>query len=468
MKNGEIDLKKSRARSLEPPNLYRLPPHSIEAEQGVLGCILLDPSGCLPRCVEELGTSGDVFYDIRYQDIYVRLIQMFDSGLRITVETLVQELKKHSELEGVGGMFHVGQLPDQAPSAGNLDYWLPILYGKQQIRAMIQTCTEAVVRLYETTDEPATVLDEIERDVLGVRRVVSAGYSSMKELASGAVQTMENYHQRQGALRGLATGFVDFDKMTGGLMPGDMVVIAARPSVGKSSMALNIAEHVAIQEHRPVGIFSLEMSKESLAFRSLCSRSRVNARDVRDGFLAERDFRKIASAAGKLSQAPIFVADVSSLSIMELRARARRMKQKEKIELLIVDYLQLLSAPGRKSDSRQQEITTISQGIKQMAKELNIPVIALSQLNRDMEKNKGRKPMLSDLRESGAIEQDADVVCLMYRKEVDEYEDNAAESIGFIIAKQRNGPTGEIPLLFLKAYTRFESASKVSDDDARS
>jgi replicative DNA helicase len=276
-------------------------------------------------------------------------------------------------------------------------------------------------------------------------------------------------------LTGVGTGFADLDKMTSGLHGGEMIVIAARPSVGKTSLAMNIAEHVSIEEKLPVGVFSLEMTSDSLVLRMLCSRSRVNLRNVREGFLAERDFPKLTGAAGKLANAPLFIDDTSGLSILQLRAKARRMWQQFGIKLFVIDYLQLLHSTARRAENRQQEIADISNGIKSLAKELNVPVIVLSQLNRDIEKDKSRKPQLSDLRESGAIEQDADVVGLLYKpgKGGDDAGNGDAENsveqdalpVNLLIAKQRNGPTGDVHLTFLKSYTRFESAAKVSNDD---
>jgi replicative DNA helicase len=284
---------------------------------------------------------------------------------------------------------------------------------------------------------------------------------------------IEDFHQRQGMLTGVGTGFADLDKMTSGLHGGEMDVIAARPSMGKTSLAMNIAEYVSIDLKLPVGVFSLEMTSESLVLRMLCSRSRVNLRNVREGFLAERDFPKLTGAAGKLANAPLFIDDTSGLSILQLRAKARRMAQQFGVKLFVIDYLQLLHSTARRAENRQQEIADISSGIKSLAKELNVPVIVLSQLNRDLEKEKDRKPRLSDLRESGAIEQDADVVCLLYKASRDDDEGGGAEeqeaiAVNLLIAKQRNGPTGDVRLTFLKPYTRFESAAKVSDDDVPS
>jgi replicative DNA helicase len=289
-------------------------------------------------------------------------------------------------------------------------------------------------------------------------------------LVHDAIQTIENYFGRNGQLGGLATGFADLDKMTDGLHGGEMIVIAARPSMGKTSLAMNIAEHVALELKLPVGVFSLEMSSQSLILRMMCSVARVNLRHIRDGFMTEADFPKLMNAAGRLSSAKLHIDDTAGLSILQLRARARRMHQQHDIKLFVIDYLQLLnSTAGRAKENRQQEIADISSGIKALAKELNVPVIVLAQLNREIEKDKNRKPRMSDLRESGSIEQDADLVGLLFKPESDDDEPTAAESDGLavslVIAKQRNGPTGDVNLTFLKPYTRFESAAKFSPED---
>jgi replicative DNA helicase len=323
-------------------------------------------------------------------------------------------------------------------------------------------------------------LDEVERDVLRIseERHEEAAHT-IKELVRRAINTIEDFHQRQGQLTGLSTGFPDLDRMTSGLHGGEMIVVAARPSMGKTSLAMNIAESVAIDHQLPAGVFSLEMTSESLVLRMLCSRARVNLRDVREGFLAERDFPKLTGAASKLAGAPLFIDDTPGLSILQLRARARRMWQQYGIKLFVIDYLQLLHSTARRADqNRQQEIADISSGVKALAKELNVPVVVLSQLNREVERDKSRKPRLSDLRESGAIEQDADLVGLLYKADPDnpkraaggDDDDEAAVEldavpVNLLIAKQRNGPTGDVHLTFLRSYTRFESASKISADD---
>src|SRR3989441_11830990 len=338
---------------------------------------------------------------------------------------------------------------------------------------MIQTCTDVVGRVYEHEGEVDALLDEVERDVLRISEErVEERTTTIKDLVKNAISTIEHFFQRQGMLTGLSTGFPDLDKLTSGLHGGEMIVIAARPSMGKTSLAMNVAEHVAIEERLSVGVFSLEMTAESLVLRMLCSRSRVNLRNIRDGFLAERDFPKLTGAAGKLANAPLFIDDTPGLSILQLRAKARRMWQQYGIKLFVIDYLQLLHSTARRAENRQQEIADISNGVKALAKELKVPVIVLSQLNREMEKEKNRRPRMSDLRESGAIEQDADLVGLLYKPDSNEDEENSgggadfeAVPITLFVAKQRNGPTGDVKLTFLKAHTRFESAAKISSDD---
>ena len=452
----------------------RLPPHSPEAEQGVLGCALLSPNECMGECIEKFKGGMEVFYDLRHQTIFNALVEMFDTREAIDVITLQQRLKNKQLLEEVGGIAYLAALPDVVPSAANLSYYLDIVQEKYLLRRMIQTCTEVVGRVYDYEGEVDALMDEVERDILRISESrVQSQTSTIKELVKKAINTIEDFHQRQGVLTGVGTGFTDLDKMTSGLHGGEMVVIAARPSMGKTSLAMNIAEYVSIEQRLPVGVFSLEMTSESLVLRMLCSRSRVNLRNVREGFLAERDFPKLTGAAGKLASAPLFIDDSSALSILQLRAKARRMSQQYGIKLFVIDYLQLLHSTARRAENRQQEIADISSGIKSLAKELNVPVIVLSQLNRELEREKNRKPRLSDLRESGAIEQDADVVGLLYTpSSEDEESAGAAEQdampVNLLIAKQRNGPTGDVNLTFLKSYTRFESASKVSDEDVPS
>jgi len=471
------DLKKARrqkaARADARPTVDRLPPHSLEGEQGVLGCVLLSPNECLGECLEKLKDGKEVFYDLRHQTIFETLVTMFDTREAIDVITLQQRLKDKQLLEQVGGIAYLSQLQDAVPSAANLSYYLDIVREKFLLRKMIATCTDVVGRVYDYEGEVDALLDEVERDVLRISESrVQGGAVTTKELVSKAIGTIENYFSRQGTLNGLATGFPDLDRMTDGLHGSEMIVIAARPSMGKTSLAMNIVEHVVLEQKLPAAVFSLEMSAEALVLRMMCSLARVNLRSIREGFMSEADFPKLTGAAGRLANAPLFIDDSAGLSILQLRARARRLAQQHGIKLFVVDYLQLLHSTARRAqENRQQEISDISSGIKALAKELKVPVLVLSQLNRELERDKSRKPRLSDLRESGAIEQDADVVGLLYKPNAGEDDDNViAEEpeglpVNLLIAKQRNGPTGDVNLTFLRPYTRFESAAKISDED---
>jgi replicative DNA helicase len=472
------DFKKSRRpkgdrRATAAPTLDRLPPHSTEAEMGVLGCALLEPNQCIGECIEKLKDDGkSAFYDLRHQTIYETLSEMFNARTAIDLITVQQNLKDRQLLEQVGGIAYLSQLQDAVPSAANLSYYLEIVREKYLLRKLIATCSGVVGKVYDYEGEVEALLDEVEKEILRVNESrVQNGVQPVGTLVHEAIATIENYFGRNGQLGGLATGFADLDKMTDGLHGGEMIIVAARPSMGKTSLAMNIAEHVAMELKLPVGVFSLEMSAASLILRMMCSLARVNLRQIREGFMSEADFPKLTNAAGRLSASKLFIDDTAGLSILQLRARARRMHQQHGIKLFVIDYLQLCNSTARRAqENRQQEIADISSGIKALAKELNVPIIVLSQLNRELEKDKSRKPRLSDLRESGSIEQDADLVGLLYKPDAGEDEDgNAVESDGvpvnFLIAKQRNGPTGDVHLTFLKPYTRFESAAKFSDED---
>ena len=474
------DLKKSRRQKGERhlpstvPNLDRLPPHSIECEQGVLGCALLEPNQCIGECIEKLKDDGKMaFYDLRHQTIYETLAEMFNARHAIDLITVQQNLKDRQLLDQVGGIAYLSRLQDAVPSAANLSYYLDHVREKYLLRKLIATCSGVVGKVYDYEGEVEALLDEVEKEILHVNESrAQTGMVPINTLVHNAIETIENYFGRQGQLGGISTGFTDLDKMTDGLHGGEMIIVAARPSMGKTSLAMNIAEHVAMELKLPVGVFSLEMSAASLILRMMCSLARVNLRSIREGFMGESDFPKLTNAAGRLSASKLFIDDTAGLSILQLRARARRMAQQHGIKLFVIDYLQLCNSTARRAqENRQQEIADISSGIKALAKELNVPIIVLSQLNRELEKDKSRKPRLSDLRESGSIEQDADLVGLLYKPNAGDDEDGAAveESDGipvnFLIAKQRNGPTGDVHLTFLKPYTRFESAAKFSDED---
>jgi replicative DNA helicase len=443
-------------------------------EQGVLGCQLLSPNDCVGEVIEKLkGIGVEAHYDLRHQTIQAELFEMYDARMPIDIITVQQRLKDKQLLDQVGGIAYLAQLQDAVPSAANLSYYLDIVQEKFLLRKMIFTCTDVVGRVYDYEGEVDALMDEVERDILRISESrAQSSVLSTKELVGKAIGTIENYFSRKGVLNGLATGFADLDRITDGLHGSEMIVIAARPSMGKTSLAMNIAEHVVLEQKLPVAVFSLEMSAEALVLRMMCSLARVNLRSIREGFMSESDFPKLTSAAGRLAGAPLFIDDSAGLSILQLRARARRLAQQHGVKLFVIDYLQLLHSTARRAqENRQQEISDISSGIKALAKELKVPMLVLSQLNRELERDKSRKPRLSDLRESGAIEQDADVVGLLYKPNAGEDEDNAGVEepdglpINLLIAKQRNGPTGDVNLTFLKPYTRFESAAKVSDED---
>lgn len=468
-----VDLQRAERKTRSPsPAPDRLPPHSPEAEQAVLGCILLSPAtavNSLAKCIEAFKDGEKVFYDLRHQTIYRICLELYEDQTEIDLITLVERLKLWELLEQVGGVAYLSVLPDTVPSIENIDEYISILKDKYVMRRMIHTCTDVVGRIYDHEGDVDELMDTCERDVLRISESrTEAPNLTMPVLIQEVIADIEAAHASNGSPTGLTTGFTDFDRMTGGLQGGQMVLIAARPSMGKSSLAMNIAEHVALDLHLGVGVCSLEMTGKELTSRMVASRSRVNIRNMRDGFLADVDYPKITQAAGHLIHAPIYIDDTSGQSILAIRAKMRRWWQAHNIRLGIIDYLQLANALGskRKFESRQQEVSDISVGIKNLAKELGIPIIALSQMNRDFEKDKNRKPRLSDLRESGSLEQDSDIVCFLYKPQLPEDEElEDVVPMNLLISKQRNGPTGDVRLTFLKSFTRFETAALVSDDD---
>lgn len=453
-----------RSLTSSPQDVHRSPPHSAEAEQGVLGSMLLSPRDVIAECVERI--NEEYFYIPAHQTVYNVLVDLWNSGQAIDLITFTQVLRDRNLLETIGGASFVTSLYTFVPTAANVDYYIGIVRDKYILRQIIAAATESVRRAYEEQDEVNNLLDEVEQKIFAVGDDRFKGQIlSMKDQVMEAIEAIEKLYERKGGITGISTGFIELDRMTSGLHPAEMIVIAARPSMGKTALAMNIAEHVAINEKLPVGVFSLEMSSQQLVQRLLCSRARVNLQKVRDGFLAERDFPSLTAAASKLAEAKIFIDDTAGLSILELRAKARRLKAQQQVQLLIVDYLQLLRSTTRRAqDNRQLEISEISAGLKGLAKELKIPVIVVAQLNRQPEQRSGGKPRLSDLRESGSIEQDADLVALLVRPEIYEEDDDEREKKSgeaeLIIAKQRNGPVGEIPLTFLKEFTRFEDRAR--------
>lgn len=452
--------------------LDRLPPFSNEAECGVIGSMLVDPS-VIGTVVEMFKQSGENFYDLRHQEIFTTIVELWDERDPVDLISVYERLKTWGKAEQAGGMQYLSSLMDSVASAANVEYYADIVREKYLLRRMIRVCTDTVSQLYDYEGDVAKILDECEKNVLRVNEDrINTSTPAIKQLVANVISQIEAALKVTNGIVGLATGFSDFDKLTRGLRPGTMNTIAARPSLGKTSLALNIADYVAIESRLPVGIISLEMSAASLTSRMIFSRARVNSNSYMDGFNQDRAFPKMTSAAGKVAASPIYIDDTAGQSILQVRAKARRWWQQYGIKLLLIDYLQLMNALGtrKKHDNRQQEVTDISNGVKQLAKELNIPVIVLSQLNREFEREKNRTPRLSDLRESGSIEQDSDLVGFLYKPANDDEDDplpsqEEAIPVNLLIAKQRDGPTGSVPLTFMKSWTRFESAARVSDED---
>ena len=448
-------------------DVHRTPPHSIDAEQGVLGSMLISPRETIAECVEKI--NEEYFYVPAHQTIYTVLVDLWNVGEAIDLITFTQVMRDRHLLDSVGGAAFVTSLFTFVPTAANVGYYLDIVRDKHILREIISAATESVRRAYEEQDEVNNLLDEVEQRIFAVGEDRFKGQLlSMKEQVMSTLESIEKLFENKGAITGVSTGFRDLDKLTSGLHASEMIVIAARPSMGKTALAMNIAEHAALEMKLPVAIFSLEMSAQQLVQRMLCSRARVNLTKTRDGFLAEADFPKLTHAASKLAEAKIFVDDSAGLTILELRAKARRLKAQQDVRLIIVDYLQLLRSTSRRAqDNRQLEISEISAGLKGLAKELNIPIIVVAQLNRNPEIRTGSGkgvPRLADLRESGSIEQDADLVGLLVREEYyadsDEERTELEGKAELIIAKQRNGPIGQVKLSFLKNFTRFEDRAE--------
>lgn len=445
---------------------HRQLPQSIEAEKGLLCSILLSPREVLNDCIEQQIEEAS-FYSPAHGSIYRVLTEMWAANHPIDLITLNGRLRDLNLLDAVGGPGIAAELLGYVPTAANAPHYLEIVREKSLLRGMIAACTESASRCYEEQADVPQLLDDVERQIFSIgEKRLSKTAKGMREEVFDALTNIEEMYKRRGSISGLETGFTIFDQMTDGLHAGEMIIIAARPSMGKTALAMNIVEHVALhpEKPRPVGVFSLEMSTQQLVQRMLCSQARVNMRKIRSGMVAPTEHVKLNNAASTLSESAIFIDDTPSLSIMDLRARARRMRDRQRVELIAIDYIQLCrSTTKRGQENRQIEIAEISSGIKGLAKDLEIPIIVLAQLNRQPDQRGGGQPRMSDLRESGSLEQDADVVALLVRPEqYAEDEEAKAEHSGkaeLIIAKQRNGPTGNIALTFLKEYTRFENAA---------
>jgi replicative DNA helicase len=435
---------------------HRLPPQNIEAEQCVLGSILLQ-QGALIKVIEYL--VADDFYRDAHKTIFAAMVELFERSEPQDLITVTNILKDKNKIDVIGGPAYLASLTDIVPVLANIGYYGKIIRQKAILRRLIQTSNEIASRCYEEQDDIDSLVDEAEQTIFEISRSKSGqSFKELSKIIPDTFKALEKRFERKELITGVPTGYDEFDRLTAGLQPSDLIILAGRPSMGKTALAMNIARNAATQQNVAIAVFSLEMSEEQLALRMLCSESRVNSQDLRTGFIKDRDWPKLTKAAGDLSEARIFIDDTPGISVLEMRAKSRRLKTEHDIGLVVVDYLQLMQ--GRKSaERREQEISEISRSLKAMAKELHVPVIALSQLNRGLENRPDKRPKLSDLRESGAIEQDADVVCFIYRDEVyNQAEDNPQKGIAeVIIGKQRNGPTGKVELTFLKEYTTFEN-----------
>ena len=431
-------------------------PHNVEAEKSVLGAILVNNENYY-TVVESL--TAEDFYLEAHRVIFRKMSEIVESSKAVDLITLQDGLQRDSHLESAGGISYLASLMDGIPHLVNIDHYIQIIREKALFRQMIRAANEIMMESFDQTEPAEEILDRGERRLFDLsERRSEVGLISVGEMKGDTHQLIEKLYTEREVVTGVATGFQDVDRMTSGLQPADLVILAARPSMGKTAMSLNIAQHVALRGAQPVAIFSLEMSKSQLLMRMLCAEALVDAHRVRTGYLSKDDFGKLIDALGRTASAPIFIDDSSSLTIMQMRAKARRLKAESGLGLVIVDYLQLMSGFG-KFENRNQEISGISRGLKALAKELNVPVIALSQLSRAPEQRTGRdhRPQLSDLRESGSLEQDADVVAFIYREEVYKPSEDNEGHAELIISKQRNGPTGTVKLAFQKQFTRFDT-----------
>ncbi|MCJ7547168.1 MAG: replicative DNA helicase [Deltaproteobacteria bacterium] len=441
---------------------FKLPPQNIEAEQSILGGVLIE-NDALNTVVEFL-EDGD-FYREAHQKIFKSMIALSEKNEPLDLITLTNELKKKKELEAIGGASYLAGLVESVPTAANIAYYAKIVKEKSILRKLISAATEIVTKSYQESKDLEAFLDEAEQAIFRIsENQVRPAFYPIKEIVKESFKVIERLYEKKELITGVPSGFKDLDRKTAGFQNAELIIVAGRPSMGKTALCLNIAQHAAINSKIPTAIFSLEMSKEQLAIRMLCSEARVDSARLRSGFLSESDWPKLTMAAGALSDAPIFIDDSAAISVLELRAKARRLKADRGLGLVIVDYLQLMR--GRSgAERREQEISEISRSLKALAKELNIPVIAISQLSRKAEDRPGRRPQLSDLRESGAIEQDADVIIFIYRDEVYNPDSDQRGKAEVIIGKQRNGPTGKADLSFISEFTTFKDLFRGAEDE---
>jgi replicative DNA helicase len=436
-------------------SLERTLPHNVDAEKSVLGAILVNNENYY-RVIETLHPED--FYLDAHRVIFRQMIELIDQSKVIDLITIQDELDRASHLESAGGITYLAGLLDGIPHLVNIEHYIQIIRERATLRQLINSANKIMAECFDQADPADEILDRAEQALFNLsEKRIRTGFVSVKEMELPATKLLEKLYTEREMITGIATGFRDLDRLTSGLQASDLVILAARPSMGKTALVLNIAQQVALHKGLPVGMFSLEMSKEQLLMRMLCAEARVDAHKVRTGYLGKDDFRKLIDTLGTATQAPLYIDDSSTLTVMEMRAKCRRLKAEHGLSLIIVDYLQLMSGYGR-VENRTQEISGISRGLKALAKELSVPVIALSQLSRAPEQRQGdHKPQLSDLRESGSIEQDADLVMFIYREEVYRPSEENAGLAELMIAKQRNGPTGIVKLAFLREFTRFEN-----------
>jgi replicative DNA helicase len=429
-------------------------PHNLEAERTVLGAVLVDNAAF--SSAAEVLTRED-FYRESHRRIFEAMAVLAERSQPIDLVTLKNELLRGGALEAAGGAAYLGSLLDGVPRITNVEHWSRIIKERAVLRNLIHASNRIVQSCFEGEDEAAVLLDRAEKAIFDIaERRIRQGFVGIREIVKESFRTIDQLSQSKEMVTGLPTGFVDIDEMTSGLQKGELVIVAARPAMGKTSFCLNVAQHASMRAGETVGIFSLEMSKEQLVLRMLCSDSRVDAHKLRTGRLQEKDWARLAKAYADLSASKVFIDDSSTLSPLEMRAKCRRLRAEHGLGLVVVDYLQLVTSTGR-VENRQQEISAISRSLKGLAKELSVPVVALSQLSRAPEARTDRRPQLSDLRESGALEQDADIVMFIYREEEYKPSDENRGIAEIIIGKQRNGPTGTRKLAFIKEFTRFEN-----------
>lgn len=435
----------------------RIPPQNIEAEMSVLGSMLMS-SDAVCRCIELINPES--FYREAHGKIFSAMQELFGRDEAIDLITITEQLRRDRNLESVGGSSYATSLVDGVPTSANVEYYAKIVREKAVLRDMIKLLGQVSNECYENPDDVGLFLDSLEQSVYKLsREKPGQDFIALKDIIHDSLEMAEALCRKKQLITGIDTGFTDLNEKTSGWQPSDLIIIAGRPSMGKSSLAVNIAQTAAIKEKIPVAFFSVEMAREQLVQRMLCAEGGVDAHKLRSGFLGESDFSKLAIAAGKLAEAPIFIDDTPAIRALELRAKARRLKARENIGLIIIDYLQLMQWSGR-TENKQQEVSEISRSLKSLARELKIPVVALSQLSRAVEARENHRPQLSDLRESGAIEQDADVVILLLREEYYDPEDEKKQGKAELnIAKQRNGPVGTVKLAFIKEYVRFQDLS---------